>query len=404
MHRLAVLLVCCVLVGCAGGPIGVLRPVATSAPGASRIDLLVATTRAHSPDESILFSGERRQGMSFTALSVSVPPDERRQIGQVQWPRSLPPNPLTEFATLEVKPVDGLSGVGAWLKTNAPRNRRVLIFVHGFNTRFEAAVYRFAQIVHDSGADAAPVLFTWPSRGSVFEYNYDRESANFSRDALEALLRRTAKEPRVGEITILAHSMGAWLATEALRQMAIRDGRVAPKIRNVILAAPDLDVDVFAAQWRSLGDRPPQFTIFASRGDRALGLSRSIAGNAERLGRIDPDAKPWLSQAGIEVIDLTGQESADIFRHAKFADNPEVVRFLGAQLINGDAAGDSSIGLGERVGSVSMGVAQSVSGAAGLAIGAPIAVIDPDMRRSYSEQANQFMRAVDNTVTAGSGW
>jgi hypothetical protein len=71
--------------------------------------------------------------------------------------------------------------------------------------------------------------------------------------------------------------------------------------------------------------------------------------------------------------------------------------------INGDAAGDSSISLGERVGSVSMGVAQSVSGAAGLAIGAPIAVADPDMRRSYSEQSNQLMRAVDNAVTAGSG-
>jgi esterase/lipase superfamily enzyme len=173
---------------------------------------------------------------------------------------------------------------------------------------------------------------------------------------------------------------------------------------NVILAAPDLDVDVFASQWRSLGDHPPQFTIFVSRGDRALALSRSIAGNAERLGRIDPDAKPWLSQAGIEVIDLTGQESADIFRHAKFADNPEVVRFLGAQLINGDAVSDSSISLGERARSVSMGVAQSVSGAAALAIGAPIAVVDPDMRRSYSEQANQLMRAADNAVTAGFGW
>jgi len=27
---------------------------------------------------------------------------------------------------------------------------KVLIFVHGFNNRFDDAVYRFAQIVHDS--------------------------------------------------------------------------------------------------------------------------------------------------------------------------------------------------------------------------------------------------------------
>ena len=64
-------------------------------------------------------------------------------------------------------------------------NSQVLVFVHGFNNRFEDAVFRFAQIIHDSRADVAPVLFTWPSKGSVFAYGYDRESANYSRDALE---------------------------------------------------------------------------------------------------------------------------------------------------------------------------------------------------------------------------
>ncbi|MGK8642933.1 alpha/beta hydrolase [Brucella anthropi] len=38
------------------------------------------------------------------------------------------------------------------------------------------AVYRFAQLVHDAKIDAAPVLFTWPSRGNVLDYVYDRES------------------------------------------------------------------------------------------------------------------------------------------------------------------------------------------------------------------------------------
>jgi esterase/lipase superfamily enzyme len=61
--------------------------------------------------------------------------------------------------------------------------------VHGFNNRFDDAVYRFAQIVHDSKVPAIPVLFTWPSRGEMKlrAYTYDRESANYSRDALESL-------------------------------------------------------------------------------------------------------------------------------------------------------------------------------------------------------------------------
>src|SRR5580704_2423612 len=94
---------------------------------------------------------------------------------------------------------------------------------------------------------------TWPSRGSIFEYGYDRESANFSRDALEETLRRIARDPSVGEITVMAHSMCAWLVMESLRQMAIRDGRVTAKVQNVILASPDLDVDVCATQWRGFG-------------------------------------------------------------------------------------------------------------------------------------------------------
>jgi esterase/lipase superfamily enzyme len=85
--------------------------------------------------------------------------------------------------------------------------KNVLVFVHGFNNRFEDAVFRYAQIVHDSGASAVPVLFTWPSRGSVFAYGYDHESATYSRDALEDGLRFLAKDPEVKEITVLAHSM-----------------------------------------------------------------------------------------------------------------------------------------------------------------------------------------------------
>ncbi|TPV99526.1 MAG: hypothetical protein USCAAHI_01032 [Beijerinckiaceae bacterium] len=224
------------------------------------------------------------------------------------------------------KSVDGRQEQ-VWLKQHLPRDRRVLVFVQGFNTHFDDAVYRFAQIVHDCGVDAAPILFRWPSRGSVFEYVYDSESTNFSRDALEETLQRLARDPNVGEVIVMAHSMGAWLVTESLRQMAIRDGHVTPKLRNVIFASPDLDVDVFATPWRSMGPNRPRLTVFVSRSDHALRVSRRLAGNVERLGQIDPMAEPYhsaLTNSGIVVIDLTGLQSADPLNHAKFADNPEV--------------------------------------------------------------------------------
>jgi esterase/lipase superfamily enzyme len=400
--RFAVLILACgVLVGCAGRPAGVLTPVEQRAPNATRIDLLVATTRAPSKDQGILFSGKRANGISLTEIAVSIPPDERRQVGQVQWPVSLPADPANDFAVLKVTPFSDGRQEQVWLKQHLPRNRRVLVFVHGFNTHFDDAVYRFAQIVHDSGVDAAPFLFTWPSRGSVFEYVYDRESTNFSRDALEETLQRLARDPNVGEVIVMAHSMGAWLVTESLRQMAIRGGHVTPKLGNVIFASPDLDVDVFATQWRSIGPNRPRLTVFVSRGDHALRVSRRLAGNVERLGQIDPMAEPYhsaLTNSGIVVIDLTGLQSADPLNHAKFADNPEVVQLIGQRLIADQTISGSDVSLGERISEFATGVGETVGSAAGVALSAPIAVLDPNTRRIYDAQVGQLGRAVDETV------
>ena len=362
---------------------------------------MVATTRAPTAEPGVLFSGERSDQLSLTEIVVSIPPEKNRQVGQVQWPKKLPANPERDFSTVSVTPLNEGNDVQSWLKGNLPKGRRVLIFVHGFNNRYEDAVYRFAQIVHDSGTDVAPVIFTWPSRASIFDYNYDKESTNYSRDALEELLRRASSNPEVGEITVMAHSMGSWVTVEALRQMAIRDGRIAPKITDVILASPDLDVDVFGQQIRAMGDKRPKFTLFVSRDDRALTLSRRISGNVDRLGQIDPTAEPYrtqLEQAGISVIDLTALKGGDKLNHGKFAESPEVVRLLGNRLIAGQTVTDSDVGLGERLGAVTLGATQTVGSAASLAVSTPIMIFDPNTRKNYDAQVRRLGQSMENTV------
>ncbi|TCU38485.1 esterase/lipase superfamily enzyme [Rhizobium azibense] len=399
------------LSACGGRHIGVMTPVGSVLPGTSKVDLLVATTRAQDKDPAVLFSGERGTGLMVNAVKVSIPPDANRKAGQVQWPKRLPADPLRDFVTVSVDPLEGERAGEVWLKNHMPKSRRVLVFVHGFNNLYEDSVYRFAQIVHDSHADVAPVVFTWPSRGSIFDYNYDKESTNYSRDALEELLRRTAQNPAVSDITIMAHSMGTWLTVEALRQMAIRDGHVASKINNVILASPDLDVDVFGRQFVSLGKERPHFTIFVSRDDRALALSRRISGNIDRLGQIDPSAEPYRSKleaAGITVLDLTKLKGGDRLNHGKFAESPEVVKLIGDRLIAGQTITDSQVGLGEAVGAVAIGAAQTVGSAASVAVSTPIAIFDPRTRRNYDAQLKRFGRSVENTAgsvgdTVGAG-
>ncbi|MBB4101561.1 esterase/lipase superfamily enzyme [Rhizobium borbori] len=389
------------LAACGGRPIGVMQPEAVNAPGTSKVDLLVATTRAPAADPAVLFSGERGTGLALSAITVSIPPDANRVVGQVQWPKKLPADPLKSFTTVSVKPMLGAQQAREWGRAHLTKSRRVMVFVHGFNNRYEDAVYRFAQIVHDSNADVAPVIFTWPSRASIFDYNYDKESTNYSRDSLEELLRNVASEPSVGEVTVMAHSMGTWLAMEALRQMAIRDKHVASKIRNVILAAPDLDVDVFGRQISEIGQKGPKFTIFTSQDDRALLVSRRIAGNVDRLGQIDPANEPYrsaLEKLGITVIDLTKMKSGDRLNHGKFAESPEVVKLIGTRLAAGQTVTDSDVGIGEALGSVAIGAANTVGQAASVAVSTPIAVFDANTRRNYGGQWQRMTGSVGTTV------
>jgi len=118
-----------------------------------------------------MFDGERRRGLAFADIAVSIPPDAVRKIGEVQWPSTIPGDPAHDFVTLRADRLDLKQAIAAFdSRLRAGSTRHVLLFVHGYNTRFEEAVYRFAQIAHDAGAPVLPVLFTWPSRGKLFDF------------------------------------------------------------------------------------------------------------------------------------------------------------------------------------------------------------------------------------------
>ena len=338
----ALVLVCC---GCSGRPQqGVLVPVANSASGTSRVTVLAATMRKRSAnDPGEMFNGERALEMSYASVAVSIPPDSAREIGRIQWPELLPGDPARNFVTVQAgylqKP-DFVSALVPMTKQGAARGR-VLIFVHGFNNRFDDAVYRFAQIVHDSHAPGVPVLFTWPSRGEIKlrAYTYDRESASYSRDAFEELLDTLSRLPSVTEINILAHSMGNWVVLEALRTRAIKAGRVGDKVKNVMLVAPDVDVDVFRTQISRMGKARPRFAVFVSQDDSALALSKTIWGGVPRLGDVDPEQDPYRGEFAserIEVFDLTKLKTAGDNAHDRaFEDVTSVVAMVKERLKQG---------------------------------------------------------------------
>ncbi|WP_173514739.1 alpha/beta hydrolase [Sinorhizobium psoraleae] len=365
------------LSGC-GHPSGVMMPVTLSTSDAptAKVEMLVATTREPSGDSATLFSGERSPKPHLTQVSVSLPP--KRQAGTVQWPKSLPPNPATDFAVTQVQQISTVAEGRAWFKQHV-NGGHALVFIHGFNNKYEDSVFRLAQIVHDSGMQATPVLFTWPSRAEITAYQYDKESTNYSRTALEQALRTLAADPNVKDITVMAHSMGTWLAMESLRQMGIRDGRVDPKIHNVILASPDIDIQVFAKQFVEMGEPRPKFTIFVSQDDKALAVSSFITGRVSRLGAINPAEEPYrskLEKAGITAIDLTKVDTADSLSHGKFAESPAIVQLIGQRLMKGQTLTDSNVTLGQGITAVVGGTVTSIGNVAATAVAAPANLVE----------------------------
>jgi esterase/lipase superfamily enzyme len=378
-------------VSCRMWPEDVLRTVPAH-PGANRVDLLLATTRQPEADATIGFGSRRSDRLHYAGFALSVPPDHRP--GKLAWPRSIPPDAATEICVLDWKKLDRADFAAQLGKAIGPERRTVLLMVHGYNISFANSLLRSTQILHDSGLDVAPVVFSWASRGRLSGYGYDRESASLARDGFEELLRQLHEDPRVGSVSILAHSMGCWLTMETLRQMGIARRGGTGKIRDIVLAAPDINPEEFRIQWQRaredmLPGKAPRITIYASGDDIALKTSAKVWGNDKRLGLLSPNAPDfpaWMEKNHVTVIDITRLRSGDPVSHTKYANSPGVPREIGKLIASGQLDPTGRAGVGEQL---ARGATRLTGAAATTIAGvatAPLAATDPAGRERLSDR------------------
>jgi esterase/lipase superfamily enzyme len=369
----AVLAIGLLCAACASRPeSGYLLPVETEAPGASDVTVLIASTRERDPRPGTMYNGERAAAIDYAMATVSIPPNH--VAGAIEWAGAAPGDPNSNFVVRRESYLDGdaqfLRELNARLAMQPAGHRKALLFVHGYNTMFAEGLYRFAQVVHDAKSPAAPVYFTWASAGQLSQYVYDTNSATAARDALEHTIRLLVAS-NADQINILAHSMGNWVTVEALRQIKISERLPnASKLGLIVLAAPDIDVDVFKSQIRRFGQLKKPFYVILSRDDRALAVSNFIAGGAGRLG--DYANSQELAAMGAVVIDLSDVKSEDSANHAKFAELAAVAPQLRATLSKG-IRGDSDPA-DETRGVIGGGLGRIVTMPLVL-LGAPIAII-----------------------------
>ncbi|MCZ0964374.1 alpha/beta hydrolase [Paracoccus benzoatiresistens] len=286
---------------------------------------IVATSRAPVPAPEF-FSGKNAFSTQFARFDVAVPPD--RPFGTIRYPRGHP-DPRRDFVVTRARRLAGplafVQEVNA-AAASTPHSRVGAMFIHGFNNNFAEALMRHVQLRHDLAAPGVGVLFSWPTAAKLLAYAVDREHALFSRDSLVEtmqLMRRT----RLSGYNLIAHSMGAFVAMEGLRTLALMgDYASLRKIDAVVLISADLEVDLFRRQAEPVLAAGVPIYLLVSSKDKALRWSATLRGATRRVG--STYTREELGGLDVGIIDLSAVNPGEITGHLKVGSSPELIALV----------------------------------------------------------------------------
>jgi esterase/lipase superfamily enzyme len=213
-------------------------------------------------------------------------------------------------------------------RVRASESRDLFVFVHGYNVTFEQAARRTAQMAYDLDYQGAPILYSWPSQGKPWKYTVDETNVTWSVPHLKRFLTHLAQESEAEAINLVAHSMGSRALTQALCELSYEWKQEGKVFNQVILAAPDIDADVFREQIApALARQAKQVTLYASSSDEALAASKLVHGS-RRAG--ESAARPLVSE-GIETVDVAMYELGSL-GHSYYGNSPVILQDLAAIL------------------------------------------------------------------------
>ncbi|MBI1205060.1 MAG: alpha/beta fold hydrolase [Rhodopseudomonas sp.] len=301
------------------------------------VDLLFASNRVSDTTSAKLdLTGGRGDKLTFGAAQVHVPHDHK--IGKLELPLKAnwlklrwsdeATDPQRHFIVEQIGFFDRDRFVEL-AKAN-PR-RTAVVFVHGFNTSFREGLLRLAQIVWDLQFLGVPVLFSWPSQGGFLSYVYDFNSALGARDSFQELIDILRSQAGIAELHVIAHSMGNLVVLDALSGL-VSAGQ--PTIAELIMAAPDVDIDLFQGLIKKVGQIVRGMTLYASANDWAMKVSRDLS-KKPRAGDVF-ETGPVVAQK-LDSIDVSaiGNEMFGL-NHNTFASNRSLVDDIGRLIAKGD--------------------------------------------------------------------
>lgn len=259
-------------------------------------------------------------------------------------------------------------------KLNSTKRKEVIIFIQGYHNTFDDAIKSTSQLCDSFRVDEyVCISLSWPAGGTqgiLLGYNFDRESGEFAVADIRKAIRIISGTQQLKLIHLIAHSRGTDVLASALQQLMIEAYGSKQtigdkyKIANIILAAPDIDVDVASSKLAVLLSDPDfsyggkinqkailnrgntQTTIYTSKGDKALAISNKLFGGQFRLGMLAAHLDDRILENTPKVgnnLDLISVESdgGEFLGHSYFLANNHVRNDIVSLIRDHQKAGSS---------------------------------------------------------------
>jgi esterase/lipase superfamily enzyme len=297
----------------------------------SRVEVPVffATDRQHLDTTSVktYYGGKRNptSRIEYGIAKVSIPEDHR--MGEIERPSWLKlefsEDSAKHFVLMNIDAFDRNSFINTLRQSVAnSKASDLLLFIHGYNTSFEDAAIRTAQIAYDLQFPGQTILYSWPSEAKLEGYTADENNIDWTLPHFEDFLNLLLTSVGAGMVNTIAHSMGNRIMVRALEKLnysTLPDN--AAKLRNVIFAAPDIDAATFKQFVKQFQQKADRLTLYASSNDKALQASMSVHGGYPRAGIAGADI---TIVDGLDTIDASDVDTS-FMGHSYFGDNRSII-------------------------------------------------------------------------------
>ena len=270
------------------------------------------------------YFGPERGDVSYGIATIGISTKKQGVTGYADWQRWEPNlnKPKNKNQVLDVNPMTA-EAIGAHLKrwSSTTGDRSVLLYIHGYAKSFGTVARNTGILAYELNLRGAPILYSWPSRGSAAAYPADMTSMDWSVVHLEQFLRLLLADPDIDTVHLLAHSMGNRGLLKAMLNL-LDDADILEnwKFGEIVLFAPDVDADVFR---RDIAPRfagiPSRVSMYISGVDVPLDTS----GRVNRYGRAGNAKKEIIIVDGLETVDVT-PVSRLLNGHSAHRDVPEI--------------------------------------------------------------------------------